>query len=293
MVRDFRATLALWFILKTAHNGNHVLRIRQKALLLASALLLVGVQVWSQGEQSTGTQNASAASRLKPSVSTSKQTQYVSCWDKTQKFTGSHLVRTPIFVSSDGSHRAYVEVEATAFQPRDPATYSGPLCENTSRLFVAGPGETKFGLAYSQSQDFSDGNSLKLVDWSPDRMHLLIERTQWTYESEGDYTDFLLFDANSGAITQPDLLAIIAARYGKDCGSENSARGFTPEGKVVVAVAPLTDEIALMNGAKSCVKRETLLIVDLKRGLSASAEPLAGNFKVVHYGKFQESPAAK
>jgi len=120
-------------------------------------------------------------------------------------------------------------------------------------------------------------------------MHLLMERTQWKYESEGDYTDFVVFNVDSGTVTQPNLEAAIAARYGKDCASENSAPGFTSEGKVVVAVAPLADEIALMNGAKSCVKRKTLLVVDLSRGMTASPEPLAANVKLVQHGKFLES----
>lgn len=116
-----------------------------------------------------------------------------------------------------------------------------------------------------------------------------MERTQWKYESEGDYTDFVVFNVDSGTVTQPNLEAAIAARYGKDCGSENSVPGFTSEGKVVVAVAPLADEIALMNGAKSCVKRKTLLAVDLSRGITASTEPLAANIKLVQHGKFLES----
>jgi len=262
------------------------------ALLFAPSLLIVGVPRANDEVQSGDAQNASTATRLEPLLSTSKQTQYVSCWDKKNKLTGSHLVRTPIFVSSDGSHRAYLEVEATAFQPKDLATYTGPLCENTSRLFFAGIGETKFKLVFSQSQeDFSDGNSLTLVDWSSDGTRLLMERTQWKYESEGDYTDFVIFNVNSGTVTQSGLEAAIAARYGKDCGSENSALGFTSEGKVVLALAPLADEIALMNGAKSCVKRRTLLAVGLSRGLTASTEPLVANFKVVRYGKFLESTA--
>jgi hypothetical protein len=99
----------------------------------------------------------------------------------------------------------------------------------------------------------------------------------------------VVFNVKSGTVTQPDMEATIAARYGKDCGSENSAPGFTPEGKVVLALAPLADEIPLMNGAKSCVKRKTLLTVDISHGPTASTEPLMANFKVVRYGKFLES----
>jgi len=260
-------------------------------LLLAPSLLLLDVPGANDVVQSDGAQNGSAATRLKPSFSTSKRTQYVSCWVKKNKLTSSRLVRTPVLVSPDGSHRAYVEVEATAFQPKDLPTYTGPLCENTSRLFFAGSGGATFRLVFSQSaEDFSDGNSLTLVDWSSDGLHLLMERTRWTYESEGNYTDFVVFNVNSGTVTQPDLVAAIAARYGKDCGSENSASGFTSDSKVVLALAPLADDIALMNGAKSCVKRKTQLTVDLGRGPTVT-EPLAANLKVIRYGKFLEFPS--
>jgi hypothetical protein len=278
--------------LNSANCWSHILKTLLYALLFCPSLLVVGVPRANDEVQSQGTQDASAATRLKPVLSISKQTQYVSCWDKKNNLTGSHLVRTPIFVSSDGLHRAYLEVEATAFQPRESATYTGPLCENTSQLFFAGSGETKFRPVFSQSpEDFSDGNSLTLVDWSSDGTRLLIERTQWKYESEGAYTDFVVFNASSGTTTKPDLEAAIAARYGKDCGSENSALGFTSDGNVVLALAPLVDEVALMNGAKSCVKRKTFLAVDLSRGQVASTAPLLANFKAVRNGKFLDSPA--
>jgi len=259
-------------------------------LLLVPALLLASGPYANHQDQSQATRNRTAAIRLKPVFSSSKQTQYVSCWNKKNKLTGSRLVRTPVLISPDGSHRAYVEVEATAFQPKDLATYTGHLCENTSRLFLAKNGETTFKLVFTQSsEDFSDGNSFTLVDWSSDGMHLLMERTQWKYESEGDYTDFAVFNVDSGTVTRPDLEAAIAARYGKDCGSENSATGFTPDGKVVVAIAPLIDEVALMNGAKTCVKKKTLLVVNFSSGPTATIEGRAVNLSVVRYGRFAES----
>src|ERR1700676_2880896 len=73
-------------------------------------------------------ETASPAKRLPLLVSTSQNTQHVSCWKKSQRSTHSYLVRSPILVSSDLLHRAYVEVEATAFEPTDVATYVGSLC---------------------------------------------------------------------------------------------------------------------------------------------------------------------
>jgi hypothetical protein len=109
-----------------------------------------------------------AVTRLKPSRKTSKDTKFVSCFSKAQP-TGSYIVRSPILSSPDSLHRAYVEVEAIASRPKDEPSDSIPSCENTSRLFVAGPPDSDFKLVYSQSAPgISDGNSLKLVDWSAD-----------------------------------------------------------------------------------------------------------------------------
>lgn len=135
MVGDSLGAAALSFTL-TSEAPGVVVKTLFYVLLLTPSLLLFDLPRANEVVQSDGAQNGSAATQLKPSFSTSKQTQYVSCWDKKNKLTGSHLVRTPVLVSSDGSHRAYVEVESTAFQPKDLATYSGPLCENTSRLFL-------------------------------------------------------------------------------------------------------------------------------------------------------------
>src|ERR1044071_1829866 len=64
-----------------------------------------------------GAQQAAGVTRLSPLHSTSKNTKFVSCFGK-GKPTGSYTVRSPILTSPDGLHRAYVEVEATAFRPK-------------------------------------------------------------------------------------------------------------------------------------------------------------------------------
>src|SRR5690348_6205218 len=49
----------------------------------------------------------------------------------------SRTAKGDVLVSPDGKHRAYAEVEASALYPQRPSGYSGPLCVNNSRLFVA------------------------------------------------------------------------------------------------------------------------------------------------------------
>jgi hypothetical protein len=238
-----------------------------------------------------GAQQAVGATRLSPSHSTSKNTKFVSCFGK-GKPTGSYIVRSPILTSPDGIHRAYVEVEATAFRPKAEPADSEPSCENTSRRFLAGPGDSAFKLVYSQSPpDIADGNSLRLVDWSADGAKLLMERTIWNYESEGDMTDLVLFTVDSGATTVPDLPKILEGRFGKDCSSENTVVGFTPEGDVVILVAPVKDTY-YNEGATSCVKTRTRLALDAKRASQAVGQVLPADFKMEHYGHYPERQAS-
>jgi hypothetical protein len=238
-------------------------------------------------------QDASSAERLPPSESTSKDTEYLSCWKRGEKEIKSRLVRSPVLVSRDGLYRAHVEVQATAFKPKDEATYAGPLCFNDSTLFVEGPEGKNFKIVYSDSPKVLDGNSIKLVDWSPDGKNLLLEAAQWEYESEGIYTEFVIFNVGSGAIVEPDLRTILAARFGKDCWSENTILGFTPGDAVVVALRPDADETGLENGAKSCVKRKTLVSIDLAKAPPKSVQTLPANSKLSQNGSFLSSRAQK
>jgi hypothetical protein len=160
-------------------------------------------------------------------------------------------------------------------------------------LFVESPGGKNFGIVYSDSPKVLDGNSIKLVDWSPDGKSLLVETAQWEYESEGRYTEFFIFSVDSGTIAVPDLMAMLAARFGKDCYSENTVLGFTSTGAVVVAVEPDADEVGLANGAKSCVKRKTLVTLDLTRAPTKRVQPIPANTKITQYGTFLPSRAQK
>ena len=119
-----------------------------------------------------------------------------------------------------------------------------------------------------------------------------MERTIWKYESEGEYTDLVLFRLSSEGVTAPDLSKILDGRFGKDCGSENSVIGFTPEGNVVILVAPLED-VYYDEGATSCVKHKTRLALDTKSALQQIAQVLPGDFKVLHYGQFPKRETSK
>lgn len=232
------------------------------------------------------TEPSLSAEPLPPLESTSNETEYLSCWKKGEERINSRLVRSPGLISPDGLHRARVEVKATALKPKNEATYVGPLCFNDSILFVDGPGGKTSKVVYSDSPKVLEGNSIKLVDWAPDGKSLLVETAQWEYESEGIYTEFFIFSVDSGTIVEPNLKEMLDAGFGKDCWSENAALGFTSNGNVIVAVRPDTDVIGLENGAISCVKRKTLVSLNLNGPPGTSVQIMPANTKVVRNGRF-------
>lgn len=185
-------------------------------VLCASFLLAcLALAASSQVAQQVSSQDPASAERLPPLESKSKETEYLSCWKKGEKEIKSRIVRSPILVSPGGLYHAHVEVEAVAFKPKNEATYAGRLCFNNSTLFVGGPGGKSFKIVYSEAPGVLDGNSIELVDWTPDGKSLLVEAAQWEYESEGIYTEYFIFSVDSGTITEPDLMGMLAVRFEK------------------------------------------------------------------------------
>jgi hypothetical protein len=273
---------------------EYMVKLIGHAWLFASFLVLcTPLPAFDQINEQENDQEANSAERLPAVKSISKETGYVSCWKRNEKDIKSRFVRSPILVLPDGLRRAYVEVEAIALKPKDEATYAGRLCFNDSTLFVEGPGGKSIKIVYSDSPKVLEGNSIKLVDWSPDGNRLLLEAAQWEYEFEGIYTEFVIFNVESGVIAEPDLRSISAARFGKDCWSENTISGFTLGGAVVIAVRPDADETGLENGAISCVKRKTLVSIDLTQAPPKSVQTLPANSRLSQNGSFLPSRAQR
>lgn len=97
------------------------MKIINETILFTSLLFLwAALSASGQAPQQGNEQGASsAAERLPPIINTSKETEYLSCWAKNEDEPKSRLMRSPILVSPDGLYRARVEVEATAFKPKD------------------------------------------------------------------------------------------------------------------------------------------------------------------------------
>jgi hypothetical protein len=174
----------------------------------------------------------------------------------------SHTVRGETLTAPDGKHRAYVEVEANALHPQRPAGYTGPMCVNNARLFVASENED-FKIRFLQEPaDVANGNSLRLVDWSPDGRRLLAEPAEWQYEQPGVTHGVLLFDTRYGTFQQPDMAHALAKAYGHECSLDLHVLGFGAQAKIVLEADPLSPEEEEVLGIPSCSKKKTYFEMD-------------------------------
>src|SRR5215468_1248178 len=174
----------------------------------------------------------------------------------------SQTVKGDVLVASDGKHRAYAEVEATALYPQRPAGYSGPLCVNNSRLFVAGdPGDFKIRFL-QEPADVENGNSLRLIDWSSDGRRLLAELAEWQYEQPGVTHSVLIYDSRNGTFQQPDFAHLLARLYQRECAFNFRVLGFASQGTVALEASPLTPEEEEVAGISSCAKKRTYFEMD-------------------------------
>lgn len=119
-------------------------------------------------------EQAQSAVRL-PIIQRSSNTRQLTCWKDSDHLI-SKLGRSPIISSSPG-YRAYAEVDAIAFKPKYQETYTGPLCENRVKLFLAKPAESSFRIVLDSNSpkgdcitiegtDSCEVKGIRLVDWS-------------------------------------------------------------------------------------------------------------------------------
>jgi hypothetical protein len=189
----------------------------------------------------------------------SSDPELVTCGEKPP--LASRTARSGTLVSPDQKHRAYAEIEATALYPQRPSGYSGPLCVNNSRLFVADAGDFKLRFL-QEPADVENGNSLRLIDWSADGRRLLAEITEWQYEQPGVNRSVLLFDSRIGTFQQPDLPHSLAKSYGHDCSMNLRVLGFGAQGAIVLEAQPLSPEEEEVSGTSSCTKKRTFFELD-------------------------------
>jgi hypothetical protein len=198
-------------------------------------------------------------------------TAELSCWKDSQHFI-SRQGRSSIFSSSAGS-RAYVEVSAIAFKPKYQETYTGPLCENSIRLFLAKDGASDFQVLFDSTKPKNDCvtiagkawcavKGIRLVDWSKDGRFLLAELLAWEYESDSGITRVpIVYDMSTGEFIRPDVYHFFDQYYWADASKKNcefdlTTRGFSPESNLILTATrpPLSstyDQIFCFNGMQT------------------------------------------
>jgi dipeptidyl aminopeptidase/acylaminoacyl peptidase len=202
------------------------------------------------------------------------------CYDEsTGKLTGSHKSRTAVLSSPDGRYRAYAESEAVS----SPNTVGGQ-CQNTSKLFVAGPNSQDFqAVMVIKPIQERHGNSIELVNWSPTGHRLLLAEGAWEWGSDVFGSMTRIYDADSKTLSQDSLVdrAFLKA-LGRDCVAILRPAGFTASGSVVIGTGPYFDVGEESPDKGSCVTKEGLWLVDTEKSAASS---LPDDYKVKHYGK--------
>lgn len=203
----------------------------------------------------------------------------------------SEIVRSPVLASPGGVFRAYSENEAISFGKAANGSSPDYECENTARIYLAGPKNDHLRLAIIQNAtDGSLYDYLGSVDWSPDGRYLLCELFVATYGTDSADQYILLYDADYGLLSQRDLFYHALDRYfRKRCGVAFAPLGFSTDGRIVVRIGPAYDVEGLID-PDSCTKRDGLWLRDARKETLA---PAPANFKLVHYGRWLPAPRTR
>lgn len=256
-------------------------------------------------------EQAQSAVRL-PITERSTNTAELSCWKKGSEHLISSLGRSPT-ISSSAGHRAYAEVEAIALKPKYEETYSGELCENSVKLFLARGRVSSFQLLLRsnrpkndcitiEGRDVCDVNGIQLVDWSSDGRLLLANLVIWRYETDGRILRVpVIYDIGEDKFTQPDLYHFFDQYYKTDayeekadpgsthCDYELLTEGFSPEGNLVLSAtrpAPYPDG----DEPVFCFDEKQTFLFELAAN---KITRLASNYKVQHNGTWNSGGVPK
>lgn len=201
-------------------------------------------------------------------------TARLTCWDAEPPHAfRSRLARSSILESPNGEHRAFVEVRAIAEEGA-----SGHDCHNVSRLYIARRGQSRYERRLELEPDQLAGNSIALVDWSPDGRHLLLEVERWPYFSEFSNPAVALFDVETNEIELLPVERAMTRHFSSECYMAIGAVGFEDDGDVVVSLTPEGEELY----GPTCADRRLLWSWDGRRD---ALRPLPGSFTAARYGR--------
>ncbi len=252
---------------------------------------------------------AQSAVRL-PITERLSDTAEVSCWKDSDHLI-SRLGRSPI-VSSNAGYRAYAEVKAIAFRPKYQETYTGPLCENSIKLFLAIGGASSFQILLDsnlpkndcitvEGRDSCDVKGIQLVDWSRDGRFLLADLVFWEYESDARLMRVpIIYDAEKNEFMRPDVYHFFDKYYktdafkekpdsgGTHCEFELLAEGFSPDGGPIFSASrpPLDPSYKQV----FCFLEKQTFLYELGTN---KVTRLPSNYKAQHFGTWNSGGVPK
>jgi hypothetical protein len=190
-------------------------------------------------------------------------------------------MRTFVLESPDGKFRAYAETEAVTQKRRDAHGPEDVECQNTSRLFVAGPASHKFQrvMMVLPTPELGD-NSISLADWSPDGHRLLIAEGKAGYGSDVGWIMIRIYDADSGKLSSEALVDEAFHKHaGKDCVGVFQPTGFSEDGGIIVRAGPYFDVGEDQPRSDSCVAKEGIWLIE---PVGDAIRQLPDNYKPKH-----------
>jgi hypothetical protein len=200
-----------------------------------------------------GSAVASAQVKQPPSNLKISDTELASCYDAvTGNRSGSQVVRSHVLVSPGGRYRAYAEVQAID-------NSSDQSCSSTSRLFVAAEDQPFRLVLIVQSSPEALGNTLGLVDWSPDGGTLLFTQGifQWGTDTAENFVRF--FDARRATLSDENFIAEAFSKHlNRTCVSVLEPKGFALDGEIILSAAPFFAEGEDQPEEDTCVRQKAL-----------------------------------
>lgn len=170
-------------------------------------------------------------------IEVTDETTRLSCWDGMADGSfGSRIGRSGVVVGPTG-HRAYTEVHALALAGRTPDMRS---CQNISTLYLATGPEGEFRPLFQQRPggEGRNGNSITIVDFSPDGSRIMANLDTWTYRTEIDSPLVIVLDIEGQRTGKLDAAAAVRQRFGDDCSFHIEGAGFADDGSPLIRITP-------------------------------------------------------